>query len=173
MEIWKDIPGYEGWYQVSSLGSVRSVKRTIVRNIDHKVKTFQSRVLCGSKAPNGYMMVALSKQRKYRKFLVHRLVAMAFIGIPGGMLVDHIDCDRSNNVLSNLRICTPSQNSWHRSAKKNTGIRPTRNGKWQPFLCVNYKTMVGETQDTPELAMKIRLDMEKKFHGEYSARRMA
>ena len=99
-EIWRDIPGYEGLYQVSSEGLVRSVKR-------EKLLRLQLN-------NSGYLRTNLSKQGKCKYVFAHRLVALAFLGAPEkGIDVNHIDGNKLNNRLSNLEYVTRSQNMKH------------------------------------------------------------
>lgn len=96
-ELWKDIPGFEGRYQVSSLGSVRSFAR-------YK----DGRLLKPGKASHGYYTVSFGRNNSKT---VHSLVALAFIGpCPKGMEILHIDGSRTNNALSNLRYGTRTEN---------------------------------------------------------------
>jgi hypothetical protein len=95
MEQWKDIPGYEGRYAVSSLGRVSSTKdgATIL--------------LRAGRASNGYLSVSLRGKTRF----VHHLVAEAFIGPrPAGAYVLHADDDKLNSAADNLRYGTPSEN---------------------------------------------------------------
>lgn len=98
-EIWKDIVGYEGLYQVSNLGNVRSVKR--------KVKLLRH----GQDKERGYKNVILYRNGTRKMWLVHRLVAIAFVNNPENKpQIDHIDGNPSNNVVTNLRWCTVKEN---------------------------------------------------------------
>lgn len=105
MEIWKDIAGYEGLYQVSNYGNVRSLswsRRGIVRNLYLK------------KQNRGYCHVELAKDGIRKAFTVHRLVAEAFIPNPNNYpTVNHKDEDKTNNAVTNLEWCTHSQNMGH------------------------------------------------------------
>ena len=117
-EIWKDIKGYEGYYQISSFGRVRSLDRFdgFKNNIKGKlIKCFLSKT--------GYVRVSLSKNQKYKKFQVHRLVAQAFIENKNNFSqVNHIDEKRDNNNVNNLEWCSAKYNS-------NYGNRPKRISK--------------------------------------------
>ncbi len=94
MEIWRDIDGYEGHYQVSSYGNVRSVKK-------------EPYVLKGDYQSNGYKRVYLWKDGRKENRLVHRLVALSFLPNPNGYTdVNHIDEVKSNNNYENLQWCT-------------------------------------------------------------------
>jgi hypothetical protein len=104
-EIWKDIKGYEGLYQVSNLGNVRSLR---YRNRD------EVRELFLKPHARGYLQVELHKNGKRKMFTVHRLVAMAFVdGYEENKQVNHIDEDKKNNVSTNLEWVSASQNVLH------------------------------------------------------------
>lgn len=99
-EIFKDIKGYEGLYQISSLGKVYSVRRGIVVSPIRK-KT-------------GYLNVNLYKDKNMRTFLVHRLVACNFIDNPNNLpQINHIDGDKTNNAVDNLEWVDGFQNMRH------------------------------------------------------------
>lgn len=102
-EIWRDIPTYEGLYQVSNFGRVKSLGR-FGYNLFLGRYWRRERILRPHKHSNGYIDVELCKDGIKTKFLVHRLVARAFIPNPENKpLVDHIDTDRTNNRAENLR----------------------------------------------------------------------
>lgn len=109
-EIWKDVVGYEGCYVVSNYGRVAS----LLRHIKHPnciSKTVNQRLLSLKTCKNGYISVCLYKDGKSKNPLVHRLVATAFIpNHEHKPQIDHIDRNRSNNHVSNLRWCTRSEN---------------------------------------------------------------
>lgn len=105
-EIWKDIDDYEGFYQVSNCGRVRSLTRTFTRS-DGKVKTFKEKVLKQGTNPNGYKYVNLSIKSKAYSARVHRLVAEAFINNPENLpCINHKDENKANNSVENLEWCT-------------------------------------------------------------------
>lgn len=105
-EVWKDIPGYEGLYQVSNYGNVRSLNyNKQIGNVKELKQKLRS---------NGYLEVHLSKDSKRKYFLVHRLVAEAFLENPYLLpQVNHIDGNKSNNYVSNLEYVTNSENQKH------------------------------------------------------------
>lgn len=103
-EIWKDIPGYEGFYQVSNTGKVKSMNygRSGVPGI----------LVTGDNG-SGYQFVKIRNlDKKYSYHYVHRLVWESFYGpIPEGLQINHKDENKSNNSLENLEIVTPKQNA--------------------------------------------------------------
>lgn len=121
-EIWKNVVGFEDWYEVSSYGRVRSVARTLVRKDREGIVRYKSRLLsiCQRKI-TGHCYVVLSRQQIYYTRYVHRLVLEAFVGpCPDGMEACH-DPDRtpSNNNLNNLRWDTHKEN-WKDSLRHGT-----------------------------------------------------
>lgn len=112
-EVWKDIPNFEGLYQVSNLGRVRSLPKT-VKTKGNGQATHKAKILNICTSGNGYQYVGLSKNGHYYSRRVHRLVALAFIPNPDHFTqVNHLDGDKHNNRLSNLEWCTPLQNVRH------------------------------------------------------------
>lgn len=108
-ERWRPIPGWEGLYEVSDLGRVRSVDRVIVTDAGVE-KRLQARIL-KSGMNRRHRHVALCRGDGGRSFRVHRLVMEAFVGdLPEGMEVRHLDDDPDNNRLSNLVYGTRSEN---------------------------------------------------------------
>ena len=113
-EIWKDIPGYEGMYQVSNLGRVKSLGRA--SEIGRNLKT---KILKQTAEDKGYMKVGLRKNNKIRTVRVHRLVAEAFVGNPQGLPeVNHKDENKANNTYTNLEWCTTKYNCGYGSKGK-------------------------------------------------------
>lgn len=111
-EIWKDIKGYEELYQVSNLGNVRSLDRYVKQLNNNTIieRIYKGKILKNNIASNGYSRVVL-QNRKPKTFLVHRLVAEAFIPNPNNYLyINHKDEDKTNNHASNLEWCTQSYN---------------------------------------------------------------
>lgn len=110
-EVWNDIPGYEGWYQASSLGRVRSVDRRVGHRGGGKALR-RGRVLEKGRIWSGYEKVCLSKNGKPTTHSVHRLICTTFHGPPPSRWhhAAHADGVRDNNVASNLSWKTPVEN---------------------------------------------------------------
>lgn len=119
-EIWKDIAGYKGFYQVSNLGRIKSLCRKTL-NSKGVYHTVGGRIMAPKKDPNGYLSIILSKNQVTKQERIHRLVALAFIDNPENKdLVNHMDGNKRNNVVTNLEWVTHSQN--HKHAFR-TGLR--------------------------------------------------
>lgn len=111
-EQWREIAGYEGLYEVSNLGNVRSMERTVAYGKASYVRP--SKMMKVTVGKNLYCRVTLTKDAKQTQVYVHRLVAMAFIPNPDNLAeVDHIDANPSNNRCDNLRWVTHSENMRH------------------------------------------------------------
>ena len=97
-EIWKDVKDYEGHYQVSDKGRVKSVK-------------FGKEIFLKQGSCRGYLQVGLHKNGKYKTYKVHRLVAQAFIQNPNNLPeVNHLDENKENNCVDNLEWCDGKYN---------------------------------------------------------------
>ena len=127
MEIWKDVKGYEGFYQVSNFGRVKSVARMVKSRwaTDRPIKERPVREIVDSL---GYSRLSLSKNGIVKAHKIHRLVAEAFL--LGSGHINHIDGNKQNNRIENLEFCTIKQNNNH--AFEN-GLRPTKYK--QPIVC--------------------------------------
>lgn len=110
-EIWKDIPGYEGLYQISNKQMVKSLSR---KEFGGRNRIRGERILKPRTDRGGYLHVALSKNGETKNLSIHRLVAIAFIPNPDNKLcVNHIDGVKKNNSIDNLEWCTHSENTKH------------------------------------------------------------
>lgn len=112
-EIWKDIEGYTGLYQVSNLGRIKSLPRTIASGIYYSnIRTTDEIIKSTTVSNAGYELVALYKGNKEKRFTVHRLVAEAFIPNPHNLpQVNHKDENKLNNNCGNLEWCTRKYNA--------------------------------------------------------------
>ena len=118
-EIWKDVKGYEGLYQCSNLGRIKSLdreitvtrKNTFTKLLKGGIRTQQNRT--------GYKAITLFKDGKRATYYVHRLVAETFIPNPMNLpMVNHIDEIRTNNCVFNLEWCTHQENLTHGTANE-------------------------------------------------------
>lgn len=132
-EVWKDIEGYEGLYQVSSLGNIKRIcdsvtigmyGQTIVRHRNGDIiKGYRG------KRSNDYWRIVLFSNGQRKRYAIHILVYKAFVGeIPEGMQVNHIDENKDNNCVWNLNLLTPKENcNWgtrnERVKQKLTGVK--------------------------------------------------
>lgn len=144
LEIWKDIPSYEGIYQASNLGIIKSLYRITISKTGIK-KSYKERIL-KSNSCRDYCFLRLSKNGKPKGFWVHQLVAMAFLGhVPckHKLVVNHINFCKTDNRVENLEIITARENLNRKhlsSSSKYTGvtwIKKTK--KWQSRIVINGK----------------------------------
>ena len=121
IEIWKDITGYEGLYQVSNLGRVKSLKYKR-SNKEKIIKSYVRKL--------GYLAVSLYKENKFKIFSIHRLVAQAFVPNPNNLpCINHKDENPSNNIWTNLEWCTYEYNNnygAHNIRQANTKSKPIK-----------------------------------------------
>lgn len=117
IEVWKDIPEFEGYYKVSNLGRVKRIARTTIRSngkSDSVVYNVEERIKKIQKQTKGYSHVVLYKNGKYKTRRLNRLVALAFIPNPENKPeVNHIDGNKENNRADNLEWVTSKENHKH------------------------------------------------------------
>ena len=165
LEIWKDIPEFEGYYQVSNLGNVKSLSRTILgkNNVPTLLK---EKILKFSTSTNGYYQVILNKNSNRKIFKVHSLVAICFLNhIPDGthnVVIDHINEIKTDNRVENLRLIRHRENV-ARSIKNSTstyvGVSWSKNAKkWISQTTINGKTKYLGLFDNEEDANKKYLE---------------
>lgn len=112
IEIWKDVMGSFGEYQVSNLGRIKSVKRVVNRS--HRILPIQSRILKTSISNSGYELVFIRFKGIKKALYVHRLVAQTFIeNISNKLDVNHINGVKTDNKLENLEWLTRKENMQH------------------------------------------------------------
>ncbi len=122
-EIWKDVVGYEGLYQASNLGNIRSLTRfTKDKRYDVK-KTLKGKLLKLTKREDGYLIITFRKNKTAKKFRVHRLICETFIeNIENKPCVNHINGNKTDNSIKNLEWCTYKENMIHAFE---TGLSPS------------------------------------------------
>lgn len=152
MEVWKDIKGYEGLYQISNLGNIKSLER-YSKHYAGGVKYINERILKLSKNRKGYLQTTLNNNGFKKTHKAHTLVAIAFLDfIPNGMInvIDHIDNEKLNNNVNNLQIVTNRFNC--SKDKKN---------KFSNYTGVTFKT------DRNKFTAQIRVDGKIKYLGQF------
>jgi len=151
MEIWKDIPGYEGLYQASTMGGIRRLER-----VDPLGRIWPAKDLIPQRLSNGYYLIRLKRtSEKAKGYGLHRVIVMTFIGA-SDLSVDHLDGDPSNNRLDNLEYVTSRENSIraYKRIKKNPGVNfCEKTGKWRARIYFNKKDRILGTFGTEEEAV--------------------
>lgn len=144
-EIWKPILGYEGLYEVSNYGNIRScglLRKRMTRWGTMSTYYRKPHMMAVSKCSNGYLFVTLSKENKTKEMkLVHRLVDEAFLPNPNNLpCVNHKDESRTNDHVDNLEWCDFSYNQRYGShSEKNVeSSRRGRKDKWRPKYILQY-----------------------------------
>jgi hypothetical protein len=146
-EIFKDIPEYEGVYQVSNFGNVKSLPRFRKTGTVSGGYITKEKILKKTIFSNGYIVATLINFGKTKKISVHQLVAMAFLNHrPNGfdLVVDHINDIKTDNRLENLRLVTNRENASkkQRGTSKYTGVYFSfKNKKWVSAIYINGKTI--------------------------------
>lgn len=114
-EMWEDIVGFEGLYQISSIGRVKSLSREVLKS-NGRIHTVKESIRALHETKDGYLRVRLGDNLSGKSFLVHRLVAEHFLENPQKKLeVNHIDENKKNNCVTNLEWCTREENVKHSS----------------------------------------------------------
>lgn len=166
-EEWRDIPGYEGLYQVSSLGLVKSLSRKVYDRPSgfrvQKDKILKPRLRGDGKL---YYAVTLYKKATHKTIAIHILVADAFIGIDSTKVTDHINNDPLDNRLCNLQRITQRENvskkvvnktskyvgvCWHKGKRK-----------WDANICIKGKDIfIGRFDDEYQASLAYQSELEK------------
>lgn len=122
MEEWKNIEGYDKYYEVSNEGRIRSCSKIILTS-DNKVRHYKEKILKGGVMKNGYPFVILVKDKTKKVFYIHRLVASAFLdNVKGYTEVNHKDEDKTNNRVDNLEYCDRKYNMNYGTVQNRKGV---------------------------------------------------
>lgn len=175
-EIWKDIKDYEGLYQVSNYGNIKSLDKMMV---DNKKKYLMKGKILKLNIRNTYYVINLVKNKKRKSFQVHRLVAEAFIpNEKNSNIVNHIDENPLNNNVENLEWCTQKYNvnySKHKMCHtKNTKLSQNTNEKYIHKKYGKYRVSIHQLKydkmfSTLEEAIKTRDMLLLKLQNYYSS----
>lgn len=145
-EIFKDVPKYEGFYQISNLGRVKSLSKYITRATTNYYT--KEKILINKIDGSGYLFVCFCVNQDRKYFKIHKLVAMAFLNhIPDGtqkIVVDHIDNNKLNNRLDNLQLLTQRQNSSKNHKNKTSkyvGVSLVKNNRWRSSVTHKGKSV--------------------------------
>lgn len=147
-EIFRDIEGYEGLYQISNFGRVKSLERTADNG--YCIRTVPERILKQTKNGFGYFFVGLHKGGKVKNVFVHRLVASAFIPNPQGLpQVNHKDECKTNNTVENLEWCDIQYN-----CNYGTRIKRIVDKQSKSVLCVELNKVFKSAEEARYLGFK-------------------
>lgn len=128
-EEWREVVGYEGWYQVSNLGNVRSVEREVNYKDTSYTSKRRSYILKAKIGQHGYKEVVLVQNGARRTCRVHRLVAQAFIPNPNNLpTVNHLDENKTNNIVDNLEWSSVRHNTLY-SMKETSILKYSASGE--------------------------------------------
>lgn len=150
-EIWKPIFGFEGWYEVSNFGRVKSLSRKC-KSI-HGERIVPERIMKFDKTADGYYQVHLSKNGERVRFKVHRLVAMAFIPNPLNLpQINHKDCNPANNCVWNLEWCDQTYNNNYGERNKKAGRALTNHPSFsKQVMCVETNITYPSTHEVERI----------------------
>lgn len=162
-EIWKDIENFEGLYQVSNLGRVKSLPKPFIHPLNKKTYFRPEKILKCDKTKDGYLRARMFKDGVTKRIFVSILVARAFIPNPENKpCVDHIDTIRSNNIVSNLRWVTMKENMNNpvSLAKR----REFMKGRFNPRDFGNYIFPIGSKHHNARRIVRINPSTNEIFH---------
>lgn len=163
---WRPVVGFEGYYEVSDTGLIRSIDRYIEHR--GRMKWIPGRLMSLQKSKRGYYLVQLSKNGSIKDMKVYRAVADAFIPNPDNKPeVDHIDGDKSNNNASNLRWVTHLENI--RYAEQNGLREPIHRASKQKMLDPSYKERVTEPMYRARRKKTYCYSLDGELIGEYES----
>jgi len=159
LELWRPVVGFEGFYEVSDLGRIKSLPRERSNGKGRWIS--REKILSHGVNQNGYEHVTLQVKGKSKSLRVHSIVSAAFLGERNGLDIDHIDGNKRNNRADNLQLISRRANTNKGRAgllKKNKGSRFTGvnfdkdRGKWRAVIYIDGKTKFLGRFDSEEKA---------------------
>ena len=157
MEVWKSVPGYEGFYEVSSLGMVRSLPHPIRKRRGNFIVTemYEGKILKQYANHKGYLMVRMYKNGLSHDFPVHHLVLLSFVPNPENLpQVNHKDEDKKNNRVENLEWCTNDYNRVYGSGRLRS-TKPIFQFSRTMELIRKYESTISASRETGITASNI------------------
>lgn len=129
IEIWKDVAGYEGVYQVSNFGNVKSLDKVIFNKGSKKYNNIKGKILSQNKTNgNGYKIVSLNHNGNSKNHYIHRLVLTSFVENTNNYnYINHKDENKSNNHVSNLEWCTCKYNNNYGTSRERIRLKLINN----------------------------------------------
>ena len=167
-EIWKDIEGFDGYYQISSFGRVKSLSRLVLNGFGYRMTTIKIRKLKVNR--NKYIEVGIKFNNKFIQFSIHRLVALHYIDNTNNKSeVNHIDSNRLNNNVTNLEWTSKRENQCHgninrKKTSRYVGVtfrKQKKTNAWPSKIHHNNKTIYLGSFQTELEAYQARCDYEK------------
>ena len=162
-EIWRPVVGYEGLYEVSSYGRVRSLDRYVKGK---SYRLHKGKVLSPGKNSRGYLSIVLSYNGKHKIITVHRLVAQAFLPNPDNFLeINHKDEDKTNNNVTNLEWCDHKYNVNYGTRNIRAKETAIKNGYWTGLS--RKESMKKYYQENKDKIKEYRKEYSQKYNQKY------
>jgi hypothetical protein len=157
IEIWKSIPDYEGLYEVSNTGFIKTLSRKVQYGVAFRIQP--ERIMTTEKIRKGHLRVTLSKQGETKRILVHRIVYIVFKGeIQDELVVNHKDRNKENNHIDNLELMTNRDNTHHfrNTIKRDLPLGVSKyRSKYKAVINVSKKSYHLGSFKTPEEASQV------------------
>jgi hypothetical protein len=169
-EIWKDIEGYDGYYQISNFGRVKSLSRDVFNGMGYYLK--KEKILKGRITKYGYINITITFNAKQYGLIIHRVVAQHFINnLKNKREVNHIDSIKLNNSVDNLEWVSSLENKCHKNkftlnkkTSKYIGValnKDVKTKKWRSTIKIKKKIIYLGSYYTEEEAYQRRCEYEK------------
>ena len=164
-EEWRPIEGYEGLYEISSYGRVRSLDK-YVKSKSESYRLHKGKVLSPEKNTRGYLSVVLSYNGKHKTITVHRLVAQAFLPNPDNLPeINHKDEDKTNNNVTNLEWCDHKYNVNYGTRNIRAKETAIKNGYWTGLS--RKESMKKYYQENKDKIKEYRKEYSQKYNQKY------